>query len=159
MCTYHTLFIETMFGVPFFCHEQNLITIQKQAIRLVNNIPIDYHTNDLFYHYKLLKLENVNRFFLGVYVFNNSNKFSLILSRHNYNTRKQNDLANANQRLALTQHSILFVAPETGIKSQSVLRYPKVYIGLNECINIFFFRAIFNILLSEKWIFITFQMG
>ena len=105
------IYCNIVWSNTFSCHKRNLITLQKRAVRLINNVPIDYHTNDLFYRNKLLKLEDVNRFFLGVYMFKNSNKYNQISSCHNYNTRNQNDLVFANQRLALTQHSIHFVAP------------------------------------------------
>ena len=40
--------------------KRNLHTLQKRTVRLINNVPIDYHTNDLFYRNKLLKLITIS---------------------------------------------------------------------------------------------------
>ena len=78
------IYCNIVWGNTFSCHKRNLVTLQKRAVRLINSVPLDSHTNDLFYRSKLLKLEDVNRFFLGVYMFNNTNKYSQISSLHNY---------------------------------------------------------------------------
>ena len=56
----YLIYCNIVWSNTFSCHKRNLITLQKQAVRVINNVPIDYHANDLFHCNILLKLEDVN---------------------------------------------------------------------------------------------------
>ena len=84
----------------------------------------------------------------------NFTKFSQISSRHNYNTRNQNDLVYDNQRLAITQHYILFVAPRNWNQIPVDIKISESVNQFKRKLYIFFSQATSNFLFSylSHWV-------
>ena len=94
----------------FHTHLKPIVSLQKKAIRIVNNSNFLAHTLELFYYSKILKIEDIHNYIIGAYMFKNHDSpiFSI---NHSYNTRHRNDLVPLFQRLVQTQNSIHFAGP------------------------------------------------
>ena len=94
----------------FHTHLKPIVSLQKKAIRIVNNSNFLAHTLELFYYSKILKIEDIHNYIIGAYMFKNHD-FPIFSINHSYNTRHRNDLVPLFQRLVQTQNSIHFAGP------------------------------------------------
>ena len=104
-------YCNTVWGTTFNTHLQPLIRAQKRIIRIINKEPFLAHTSPLFRKLSILKFEDINYYFVSVYMYKNSNSFETT-SSHGYSTRQSVDLRTSLRRTALTQHSIFYVGPK-----------------------------------------------
>ena len=94
----------------FPCHLENLSILQKKAVRIINNAPFLAHTNDLFLNSHLLKLKDIHKLSVCIYMFKQAN-LTQFHRDHNYSTRNSHLLLPTYRRLSLTQHSITYTGP------------------------------------------------
>ena len=69
------------------------------------------HTNPYFYQFKILKLHDVYRYFMSIYMFNLI-KVGTYKITHGRVTRNMNLAQPSFQRLTLTQHSVSYAGPK-----------------------------------------------
>ena len=94
----------------FSSHMHPLKVLQKRAIRIINNKPSRDHTHELFINSGILKLEDITKFNLGVYMYKHQHD-ELYLRSHNHNTRTRNFLLPIYSRLSSTQQSLQYQGP------------------------------------------------
>ena len=92
-------------------HRQKLIILQKKALRIINKQPYLAHTSNLFFHNGILKLDDLYKLKVGIYMFENRN-IDQFRSTHVFNTRHRSNLVPVFQRLGATQNSITFMGPK-----------------------------------------------
>ena len=91
-------------------HLSELEVQQKRLIRTLCNLGYNEHTSASFHRFKILKLYDIYRYHLCIYMFKNRN-FSRFSTTHNRNTRNRNRLIPEFQRLTRSQFSVSFMAP------------------------------------------------
>ena len=99
-----------VWGSTYDCHLQRLVLIQKKCIRIINRAHYLAHTNNLFLESSILKINDIHRFILGIYMYKEQDNPIFSFSS-GYNTRNSNNLYSRFQRLTLTQQSIYFKGP------------------------------------------------
>ena len=101
------MYCNHVLGGTYVTHLEHLL--QKKAVRLIHNA--DTHTNNLFLNSKLLKLEDIYNYQLGIFMFKNEISVSFE-HQHSYNTRNRNELLPQFNRLSLGQHSVFYIGPK-----------------------------------------------
>ena len=91
-------------------HLNKLFLLQKRAVRIINNAPILANTDPLFFSNGILKIFDIHKLNIGLYMYDHDTPSQLIRS-HDYSTRGSNDLRPGNARLTLTLNSISVVGP------------------------------------------------
>ena len=110
---YHSLvepylyYCSLIFGGAFQSHINTLEVAQRKCVRVVGNQPYNAHSNPIFCRLKLLKMHDIYKFNLGVYVNKNMSFFNNNVRTNFHNTRSSNELIPAFQRLTLTQRQSL----------------------------------------------------
>ena len=102
-----------IFGNTSITHLTPLVTAQKKAVRIVAKKPPLSHTNPIFFDLKLLKLTDLYKYNLGIYMWKNIDKFEDNFRVNTHNTRSGNHYVPTSFRLTMTQNkSIKFQAPQ-----------------------------------------------
>ena len=99
-----------VWGSTYSCHLQPLVLIQKKCIRVINRAHYLAHTNNLFLESSILKINDIHRFILGIYMYKEQNN-PIFFYSSGYNTRNSSNLYSRRQRLNVTQQSIYFKGP------------------------------------------------
>ena len=94
-------------GGTFNCHLNPLFILQKRAIRMVCQTEFLAHSDPLFFSCRILKLNDLYRYNLAIFMYQNKDNSSFQRS-HFHNTRFRNDLLPPRERLTITQHSTIF---------------------------------------------------
>ena len=94
-----------IWGGTYQTHLNPLVILQKRAIRLINKQPYLAHTNNLFFQNKILKLNDIYKFHLGIYFYKNqlADNFT---RNHNHATRNRDLLLPPFNRLVSTSKSV-----------------------------------------------------
>ena len=101
-----------IFGNSFQTHISSLIISQKKAVRMITNNPPFAHSNPIFLNLNLLKVTDIYKYNLAIYMFRNIDRFSQNFRINTHNTRSGNYYTPSYQRLTLGQHqSIMYQAP------------------------------------------------
>ena len=103
------VYCNLIWGHTFQTHLKPLEILQKKAIRIINHAPYLSHTNDLFLSNKILKLNDINKYFQAVHVYKFLPDFPTL--SHSYSTRNRSNLHAAFQRTTSTQRSLKYSAP------------------------------------------------
>ena len=103
----YLLYCNLVWGATYSSHLDPLVKLQKRAIRIINKTSFLSHTNSLFYSNSILKLPDIHKLQLALYVFK-LDDLSAFTSNHRYNTRNRNNLVPTFSRLTLTQFSPSF---------------------------------------------------
>lgn len=112
-----------VYGIEVYFNAANvyrdrLFLLQKRAIRAINNLSYDDHTNDYFYRNKILKLHDLHRYQICLYTFKTINcGFDVSFLRsiihhsdtHQYSTRNSNNFILPLFRKSKSQHSLDYV--------------------------------------------------
>ena len=100
-----------VWGGTYSTHLANLSKLQKRAVRLILGAPFDSHSTPIFYTLKILKLSEIYKFNLCVYMYKQirAGNFNV---QHEINTRNRNLAAPQYHRLSTTQHSVSFNGPK-----------------------------------------------
>ena len=99
-----------IWGGTYQSHLNRLEILQKRTIRIVNNAQYYSHTLPLFKSSFVLKLSDVYRFNVAVYMFKNRSD-DQYARQHLYNTRGRSELLPSYQRLTVSQQSLSFSGP------------------------------------------------
>ena len=91
-------------------HLNKLFLLQKRAIRIINNLPFHAHTDPLFFSNGILKIHDIYKLNVGLYMYDHDIPAQFIRS-HDYSTRGSNDLRPQSARLTLTLNSISVNGP------------------------------------------------
>ena len=102
-------------------HLNRLFLLQKRAIRIINKATYFAHTDPLFYSNNILKVHDMYRLNVGLYMYDNwdSGSYSVI---HQYETRNRNYLVSAPARLTSTQNSLSVVGPQIWNSIPNIIR-------------------------------------
>ena len=102
----HILYgMEIWFGI-LLTNDERIFKLQKKAIRAVNLLPYNHHTNDYFKQMEILKVHDLYKLRTLLYTF--SNNFFTQADVHDHNTRNRNNLVVPQYRRARTQSSIFY---------------------------------------------------
>ena len=106
----YMIYCNVIWGGTNQTHLNRMFVLQKRVIRVIHGLNSRAHTEELFFDSKILKLKDLNFYFLGQHVYKNFDSFT---SDHvtGYMTRQNSDLRPMYQRLSLTQKSIYYAAP------------------------------------------------
>ena len=105
----YLIYCNLVWGNTFESHLKPLQVLQKKALRVINSLPYNSHTNDSFHSNQILKLKDINTYFQSIYMYK-SDRDSFLPS-HSYNTRNRSNLNPTFQRLTTTQRSLSHSAP------------------------------------------------
>ena len=97
-------------GGTYDTYLNSVIVQQKKIIRLIANADRLAHTTPLFHQYKILKIVDVYRYFISVYIFK-ARKSGLFTSDPVRLTRNMDSAVPTFRRLTSTQHSVSFAGP------------------------------------------------
>ena len=98
------------YGGTYNIHLNRLFLLQKRAVRLICNESFLAHTDPLFFRTGILKLHDIYRLNVGLYMF--EARHSGIFDRnHHYATRSYEDLVPFNHRLTATGNSLKVIGP------------------------------------------------
>ena len=101
-----------IFGNSFETHVSPLFISQKKVLRIMTYHPPLAHSNQIFLDLKLLKVCDLYKYNLGIYMWKNIDKFSQNFRINPMNTRSGDYYAPSFQRIPLTQNqSIMYQAP------------------------------------------------
>ena len=107
----HLSYCLALFGSTYPTHLQSLFIIQKKIIRLVTKQPALSHTNDLFKQTKILKLFDMIKLEIAVFMYKNINSGMFQTLLHNYNTRFRQNLVAPNHELAIFEKCLAYNGP------------------------------------------------
>ena len=107
----YIIYCNTVWGGTYASHLTPLAVLQKKIIRIITGADYLAHTDPLFFQTKILKVSDIHKFQLGIYMFKKKLRNNLPSIQHNYNTRGSNSVPPRFQRLTVTQHSVEYSAP------------------------------------------------
>ena len=99
------LYCDLIWEETYESHLDPLVKLLKRAIRIINHSSFYSHTNNLFISNNLLKLHDIHKLQLAIYVFKIKSR-SVFVRGHLYDTRNRSELNPSFARLTLTQHSL-----------------------------------------------------
>ena len=110
---YNTLLVpHLIYGIEVWLgaiklNQDRIFNLQKKAVRAVNSLPYNEHTNDYFKSMEILKVKEIYQQRLLLFMFSNYNitAFSEI---HAHNTRNRNDLILPQVNRTRTQSSLFY---------------------------------------------------
>ena len=119
----------TVFGNAYHCHINQLETAQKKCVRIIANQPPLSHTNPLFSELKLLKLSDIYKYNIAIYMYKNIDKFASLLQPNIHSTRSGIHYSPQIHRLTLTQNqSLTFQAPKIwNLIPQDIRNSPSIF--------------------------------
>ena len=91
-----------LFGNASYTHLSPLVIAQKKAIRIVANQPYRSHTNPIFSFLNLLKVADIYKYQLGIYMWKNEINFEQNFRINLHNTRSGDHYVPSRQRLTRT---------------------------------------------------------
>ena len=91
-------------------HTNRLLLLQKRAVRLINDAPFLSHTDPLFFSSGLLKIHDIYKLNVGLYMFDHWHE-DRYNRTHSYDTRNRNDLLPNRPRMTITQNSLSVAGP------------------------------------------------
>ena len=104
---------------PIWCntyptHLLPLFRLQKKIIRIISNHGYFDHTQPLFKSMNILKLFDINKLQIGIYIYISVNRGNMtaLLPNHNYPTRTREYLRVPQHSLSLFQHSLSYSGPK-----------------------------------------------
>ena len=91
-------------------HINRIFLLQKRLIRIVNRSLFLAHTNELFYNSRILKIQDIYKLNIALYMFEHRNS-GLYERTHSYGTRNRNNLIPNRARLTITENSMSNIGP------------------------------------------------
>ena len=102
-----------IFGNAPYTHLSSLVIAQKKAIRIVANQPFRSHTNPIFLSLNMLKVYDIYKYNLGIYMWKNESYFAENFRINLHNTRSGDHYVPSPQRLTRAYNqSIMCQAPQ-----------------------------------------------
>ena len=93
-------------------YRNSLLTIQKKIIRTLTLSDYLAHTAALFHGTGILRLDDVYRHAVGIYMYKQKNSDKIVLASHHYDTRNRGDAIPTYQWLTQCQRSLTFIGPK-----------------------------------------------
>ena len=106
----HLKYCNMIWGGTFATYLQPLFLIQKRILRIINNKGYLHPTNELFRNSRILKLDDIHKFELAIYMYKN-HSLPIFQYPHNHLTRNRGLSNPLYQRLSLTQQSVYYRGP------------------------------------------------
>ena len=106
----HILYCNLIWGDTYAIHLNTIELLQKKVVRIITGSAFLSHTDPLFCSTKILKVSDVHRYLLGIYMYRNLSSFST--ANHPYLTRQANDPLINYPRLSQSRHCISFAGPQ-----------------------------------------------
>ena len=100
-----------IWGSTYPTHLQPLIIRQKRTIRTITGAGYRDHSNPLFQRLKLLKIQDIYHFHLGVHMFHAARARGEYPTQSYIETRGSNDARSTYHRLSTTQHAVSYAGP------------------------------------------------
>ena len=100
-----------VWGSTFSTHLNPLLILQKRIIRIIDEIGYRDHTNQSFFSNSILKLPEIHKYSVALFVFKNFQLFDQNLSFHDHFTRQREDLRSTFYRTRKSQTSIKYTGP------------------------------------------------
>ena len=100
-----------VWGGAYATHFENLIKLQKRAIRIIAGASFNQSTTPLFLKFNILKFVDIYKYNVGIYMFKQIEAGNF-RTQHGLNTRNRNLAVPQFHRLSTTQHSITFQGPK-----------------------------------------------
>ena len=88
-------------------NQDRIFKLQKKAVRAINSLGYNQHTNEFFKSMEILKVNDIFKQRLLIYMFKNQN-FATHSDHHSYNTRNRQDLVIPRFNRSRTQCSYLY---------------------------------------------------
>ena len=109
----YLLYGNIVWGGTSVQHIRSLQLLQKKIVRIITNSGYLEHTSPLFKQMKILKIIDLHRYLLCIYMFTlKQNNHRMFVFTHGHYTRNRNNARPSFQRLTLTQKSLSFAAPQ-----------------------------------------------
>ena len=91
-------------------HLHRLFLLQKRVVRILSRAPFFAHTDPLFFANGILKIYDIYKLNVGLYMFNHwqSGQYD---RTHHYNTRNRDNLLPSRPRLTITRSSLAVAGP------------------------------------------------
>ena len=106
----HLIYNIICYAGTYDSHVERLFLLQKRALRIINKSSFLAHTDPLFHSNNILKVQDMYKLYVAIYMYNNWEAESYAVS-HDYNTRNRNSLVPSAARLTATERSISVVGP------------------------------------------------
>ena len=103
-------YCNTVWGSTYAVHLYPIIKVQKRAIRIICKAPYLAHSDPLFSELKLLKLYDIHKYQILVYVYKNLDTFPNLT--HRYATRYASNLRIQFRRTIITSRSVSCIGPK-----------------------------------------------
>ena len=104
----HLLYgIEVWYGV-LQNNNDRIFKLQKKAIRAINSLPYNTHTNEFFKSMKILKLEDIYKHRVLIFMFKSHNNFLTQAYNHSHFTRNRENLIIPRYQRAKTQSTFFY---------------------------------------------------
>ena len=112
------------YGGTYNNHLDRLLLLQKRAIRIITKSPYLAHTDPLFFSNKVLKIHDIYKLQVGLYMYDNWES-ELYDRSHHYDTRNRDSLLPGPARLTVTQNSLSVIGPNVwNTIPESIRRFP-----------------------------------
>ena len=108
----HLQYCNLIWGCAPYSYTNKILMLQKKIVRIITKSNYLAHTDELFAITNILKVNDLNKYLLGIYGFKLARRDQLQTSMHSYNTRLSSTYVRpAYQRLSVTQNSLSFTVP------------------------------------------------
>ena len=101
-----------IYGGTYETHMNRIFLLQKRVVRIINGAPFLAHTNELFHESKILKIFDIYKLNIGMYMFEDQNRGQYVRN-HPYSTRNRSHLLPNRANLTICQNSIAVIGPKT----------------------------------------------
>ena len=110
----HFMYCTPIWANTYPTHLLPLYILQKKIIRVITNSTYFAHTQPLFKQTRILKLFDINKLQIAVYMYNKTHTNDYIqVPLHDYPTRARNNLHIPAHTLTIFQHSLSYTGPTT----------------------------------------------
>ena len=100
-----------IYGGTYNTHMNRIFLLQKRIVRIINNAPFLAHTDALFYESIILKVSDIYKLNMGMYMFEHLTP-GMFARNHPYDTRHRSDLLPNRSHLTICQNSISIIGPQ-----------------------------------------------
>ena len=105
----YLLYCNLAWGNIYHVHLKPLEILQKRVIRIINGAEYNSPTNTYFFQNEILKLKDIYKYRLGLYMFNLDR--DSLSRQHAYSTRNRRDLLPSFNRTNVSQRSLFYTGP------------------------------------------------
>ena len=100
-----------IYGGTYNVHMNRLVILQKRIVRLICKAPFLAHTSNLFHDLKFLKICDIYKYTIGIYMYANPDYRNSFDRNHDHSTRNRSTLRPVRPRLTVCENSLSVVGP------------------------------------------------